>query len=334
MGLIYHHYWFYDPHDHPSPRPHLHAPLEAILRDGEPNVPFALNRCNSKWTSTWNGPQTELRTDFVSGGVTKTILSGRHRRSGYCGAFINGCDVCFFHHKNYIKIHGRPLFMLYCAQTRIVPRVAKVTPIGRSRWLFPPGGLYISVGLTKNHPHLLPLSANEQKQFPVPPMSINGPTKDNFDRVLAYPNPTAWNTNRTMTVPRECRRTDTHGMERLMDNIPGIISSFDNTRNSTEATIWSRPHTAVAMFRTSLTAALYYESCCLVSPPPLAATDQNDPIDNDDDRLIIINAMNEWAEGMVLEPSNVYGHRFLETIRDVKRHQADHQCDGGNGGGR
>jgi hypothetical protein len=44
--------------------------------------------------------------------------------------------------------------------------------------------------------------------------------------------------------------------------------------------------------------------------------------------------MNEWAEGMVLEPSNVYGHRFLETIRDVKRHQADHQCDGGNGGGR
>jgi hypothetical protein len=42
MALIYHHYWFYDPHDHPSPRPHLHAPLEAMLRDGEPNVTFAL----------------------------------------------------------------------------------------------------------------------------------------------------------------------------------------------------------------------------------------------------------------------------------------------------
>jgi hypothetical protein len=67
-------------------------------------------------------------------------------------------------------------------------------------------------------------------------MSINGPTEDNFDRVAAYPNPTTWNTNRTMTVPRECRRTDTHGMERLLYNIPGIISSFDNTprRNSTE----------------------------------------------------------------------------------------------------
>ena len=33
-----------------------------------------------------------------------------------------------------------------------------------------------------------------------------------------------------------------------------------------------------------------------------------------DDRFILINAMNEWAEGMALEPSDVYGRKFLETI--------------------
>jgi hypothetical protein len=147
--------------------------------------------------------------------------------------------------------------MLYVRKPGSFPVLQKLRQLAEADG-FPTGGLYISVGLTKNHPHLLPLSANEQKQSPVPPMSINGPTKDNFDRVLAYPNPTAWNnTNRTMTVPSECRRTDTHGMERLM-GIPSIISSFDNTprRNSTEVTIWSRQDTAVAMFRTSLTAAL------------------------------------------------------------------------------
>jgi Glycosyltransferase WbsX len=57
-GFVYHHNWFYDA-DHPGPN--LHAPLEALLLDGEPNVPFALHWCASKWTSTWNGM---IRSNF------------------------------------------------------------------------------------------------------------------------------------------------------------------------------------------------------------------------------------------------------------------------------
>jgi hypothetical protein len=37
--------------------------------------------------------------------------------------------------------------------------------------------------------------------------------------------------------------------------------------------------------------------------------------------------MNEWAEGMALEPSNVYGKRFLETIYDVKKEILDGKCN-------
>ena len=32
----------------------------------------------------------------------------------------------------------------------------------------------------------------------------------------------------------------------------------------------------------------------------------------------MINAMNEWAEGMALEPSDVFGRRFLESVRETK----------------
>jgi len=39
-GFIYHHYWFYD-EKHPGPN--LHAPLEAMLKDGHPDIPFAFN---------------------------------------------------------------------------------------------------------------------------------------------------------------------------------------------------------------------------------------------------------------------------------------------------
>ena len=35
------------------------------------------------------------------------------------------------------------------------------------------------------------------------------------------------------------------------------------------------------------------------------------------DKFVIINAWNEWDERMALEPSDVYGRKFLETIRDV-----------------
>ena len=75
------------------------------------------------------------------------------------------------------------------------------------------------------------------------------------------------------------------------------------------------------MFRKSLDAALYYEACCFSD-----INDRLSKVQKDDDRFIVINAMNEWGEGMALEPSNVYGRKFLETIRDVKDDLSKSRC--------
>jgi hypothetical protein len=38
-----------------------------------------------------------------------------------------------------------------------------------------------------------------------------------------------------------------------------------------------------------------------------------------EERIVAINAWNEWAEGMAIEPSDVYEYGWLETIHEVKR---------------
>jgi hypothetical protein len=50
-GFIYHIYWF-------DGVPVMEAPLKAMLRDGEPNLPFMFNWANEPWTSNWDGGNT------------------------------------------------------------------------------------------------------------------------------------------------------------------------------------------------------------------------------------------------------------------------------------
>lgn len=80
---------------------------------------------------------------------------------------------------------------------------------------------------------------------------------------------------------------------------PGVMVAFDNTpRRQWAPDIWygSNPYT----FRRWLAAAV-------------RAVLPRDP----EQRVVFVNAWNEWAEGAVLEPTDRYGRSFLCAVRDV-----------------
>ena len=49
-----------------------------------------------------------------------------------------------------------------------------------------------------------------------------------------------------------------------------------------------------------------------------AILDQTHEQNFGDERIVFINAWNEWGEGNHLEPDKKYGHRFLEATRNAQ----------------
>jgi lipopolysaccharide biosynthesis protein len=83
------------------------------------------------------------------------------------------------------------------------------------------------------------------------------------------------------------------------DTFPGVMVTFDNTaRRQWNSDLWygSNPYT----FRRWLAGS----ASAVASRTP-------------DQRIVFVNAWNEWAEGAVLEPSDRFGHAFLHAVRDV-----------------
>ena len=324
-GFIFHHYWF---NDEAHPGPNLHEPLVNMLKDGYPDVPFALNWVAHKWVMTWQAP---VRPDYKfpeSDVLKKQEFPNDEEKVKEHYDWLKQ----FFHHPNYIKVDGKPLFMLYqkkAGHRHWLPRLQKLAISDGFK------GLYVVVGISKPHEHLLVVedeefqdaitAANKQKE------RLFGTTfykQSLFDKVLDYPHPSDWAKGRSLEIPSWCidsidgrnKSTVKRGIE-----IAGIVNSFDNTprRNFTDAVVFTdgEPNEVIEMFRKSLDAALYYEACCFSD-----TNDRLSKVKKADDRFILINAMNEWGEGMALEPSNVYGRKFLETIRDTKDAITKNRC--------
>lgn len=143
--------------------------------------------------------------------------------------------------------------------------------------------------------------------------ALEGPTRDCLDGTMSFPPHSKEYVGARGVSAKVSRRFNgqllsywgmvRNDVERLpgkaADHFPGVMTAWDNTPRRQEAAhLWvgANPY----LFRRWL----------LASAEAVAHRD-------DDERVVFINAWNEWAEGAMLEPSNEFGHSYLQATRDV-----------------
>lgn len=285
-GFCYYHYWF-------NGKRLLEKPVDQLIRLGKPDFPFCLCWANENWSRTWDGKDKELLAEQKY----SVEDDEAHIRS----------LIPIFKDPRYIRVKGRPLFLLYRASN--LPNLAETIALWRKR-VAAEGlpGLYLVSVESFSTDHGLPSRydldaavefAPDWGQLPSPNTLTGHPF---LDRVITLGlGDTAANRDLIFDYGALAERM-LEKPEAPYLRFPGVTPSWDNS---------ARRKVGARIFRDS-TPALYEKW--------LTATLNRFKPPSPDEDFVFINAWNEWAEGNHLEPCQKWGHAYLEaTARGLGR---------------
>ena len=256
----------------------LEMPLERMLQTNRPDFPFCLCWANENWTRRWDGSEHEV------------LIAQRHGPEDD-EAVIRDL-IRYFRHPNYIRVDGRPLLLIY--RISLLPDARSTI----SRWREQCrnegiGEIYLTLaetfelGLANDDPAIYGCDA--AVEFP-PHVTIGRPVKvrkiaEHEGAVFDY---------------REIVRNDLAKPSPPYTRFRCIMPGWDNTaRTKSRAHIFH--HLDPEVYRTWLQGVI--EQTC---ERYLG-----------DERLVFVNAWNEWGEGAYLEPDHRYGHAYLRATRSA-----------------
>lgn len=282
-GFCYYHYWF-------GGHRILNRPVDEILDSGEPDFPFCLCWANENWTRTWDGRSSQV------------LLRQEHSDEDDLAHIEHLLPV--FADRRYVRVGGRPLFLVY--RTELLPEPARTAERWRTRAL--------QAGLGE-----IFLARVESFDATTDPATIG------FDAAVEFaPDWRLMRPVREGLLPRllgwlglyprarlDHRFADYGQMARDMLAKPEpryrryrcVMPGWDNTPRRREgATVFtgSTPEAYGAWLREIL----------------LAESTRGLP---QDERLVFINAWNEWGEGCHLEPDLRWGRAYLDAHREALR---------------
>ncbi len=253
----------------------LESPVEAMLADPSIDMPFCLMWANENWTRRWDGSEQEI------------LISQDYREDD--DSALLATFARHFADSRYIRIGGRPVLMIYRAA--IIPDCAGTLARWRARFR-----------AEFNEDPLLVMA-----------QSFNDldPTGHGFDGAIEFP-------PHKLTSELRARNQQT----RLYDPaMRGQIYAYDDL---TQASL-AEPAPGYPLIKTALPgwdndARREGQGMALIGSTPakyqawLAALIERTATERfHGERIVCVNAWNEWAEGAYLEPDVHYGAAYLNA---------------------
>lgn len=257
----------------------MDTPLEMMLKNPNVDIPFCLTWANENWTRRWDGQEND-------------ILIAQNHSDEDSIAFIRHL-IKYFKDPRYIKIDGRPVLIIYRAS--IIPNILKTSSLWREE--------------AEKH------GFTDLYLICTQSFGIKGPEEFGFDAAVEFPPHTAKSTE----ISSQLQVTN--------PEFNGNIYSYDQV--VTRAIREDEPD--YKLFRTSMlswdntarkqnNSHIFHGFSLLRYKQWLAALCSN-VYRNDkyskDEKLVFVNAWNEWAEGTHLEPDRKYGYGYLQATYDV-----------------
>lgn len=273
-GFCYYHYWF-------AGRLLLEKPIELLLKERSPSLPFCLCWANHSWTNHWAGLSDKVL-------VEQTYPGNEDHRRHY--EYLRQ----FFQDERYLTINDKPLLAIF--RPNDIPNIENFTALLKE-WAVSDGysGIYL-IGLDgdtslldKGFDALAPHSLN---------VALSGYLKG-FRRliqqfrykILRYPR---WVINYS-ALNKFFKNNECDGIT----SIPTLIPNWDNTpRVGRRGLVLSGA--SPENFR------LHVEN----SVRGVKASS------GESEKVIFVKSWNEWAEGNYLEPDLAWGRKWLEVIKE------------------
>jgi glycosyltransferase involved in cell wall biosynthesis len=276
-GFCYYHYWF-------NGRRLLEHPLQELLASGTPDFPFCLCWANESWTRRWDGNDREI--------LMKQEYSEeddiRHIRA----------LLPVFEDKRYIRIDGKPVFLVY--RTESMPNPVRTAELWRDEARKAGiGEIYLCrvESFAKGDPYEINFDA--AVEF-APDWANKGVELKGGSSVFS---------DIDEDLTEICEQNHIQTYQSLVDAMrvkqtPDfkwfrcVTPAWDN---------WARRHEGAAIFLDSTPEK--YQSWLTHT-----VIDANNRLAGDE-RMVFVNAWNEWAEGNHLEPDQKFGHAYLEATQ-------------------
>jgi lipopolysaccharide biosynthesis protein len=254
----------------------LGRPLDEVLRLKKPDFPFCICWANEPWTKNWDGKQSEI------------LLPQSHSPESDERFILDLLPA--LSDERYIRIGNRALLLVY--RTELFPDIARTAQVWKDTAF--KHGIDLYLCRVESFSGCLPSTVNFDAACEFPPNYVGVMPEQPADlgiRALGTFQGRIYDYDKLV-------RLMLHRADPAYKRFYGAVPAWDNTpRRGSGATIFV--NSSPDLFRHWLTTALQKTERRFQA----------------DERIVFVNAWNEWGEGCHLEPDHRYGHSYLEACK-------------------